>query len=432
MLTGFFIVQRSSRQNRPIPSQNFRDLSSLVYRQFCKFAIQKPHIPYIILIFHNPFSSFYNAIRTTFFRQKALLYQGVLKMSYAFLPQKMTSRHTRRRHDLRLIMTASVLLLAFSLSGCGTQTVSRECFAMDTVMTLSASGDQAEQALTEAEAELYRLDRLFSISSATGDIAQLNRSGSASVSDETGQLLTRALSFSEQTDGAFDPTIYPVAQLWGFYSGAFQVPSDTKLQAALKHVGWNRCHLDGSSVTLEEGTQLDLGAIAKGYASARVAQIIQNAGVSSANLSLGGNIHVVGSKPDGSDWKVAIADPDDPSDYAGILQVQDTAVVTSGGYQRYFEENGTVYHHILDPKTGYPARSSLNSVTVISQDDVLADALSTALFVMGPEQAADYWRQAEEAFEVIFLTDSHTILCSEGIADRFTPADRYTMEVIHR
>lgn len=353
-------------------------------------------------------------------------------MPSAFLPKKPTSRYAQRMHILPLIMTLSALFLAFPLSSCGTQTVSRECFAMDTVMTLSATGAYAEQALNDAEQELYRLDRLFSISSAAGDIAQLNHSSSASVSDETGQLLTRALSFSEQTDGAFDITIYPVAQLWGFYFGEFQVPSASTLQSALKNVSWKRCHLEGNSVTLEEGTQLDLGAIAKGYASARVAQLIQNAGVSSANLSLGGNIHVVGSKPDGSDWKVAIADPEAPSDYAGILQVQDTAVVTSGGYQRYFTENGTTYHHILDPKTGYPARSGLRSVTVISQDDVLADALSTALFVMGPEKAAAYWRQAEEAFEVIFLTDSHTILCSEGIADRFTPADRYTMEVIHR
>ena len=332
----------------------------------------------------------------------------------------------------RLMMTVSFLFLAFFLSSCGTQTVSRECFAMDTVMTLSASGDQAEQALTEAEAELYRLDHLFSISSATGDIAHLNQTGSASVSAETAQLLTRALAFSQQTNGAFDITIYPVAQLWGFYSGQFQVPSADALQAALKHVGWQHCQLEGNSVTLEEGTQLDLGAIAKGYASARVAQIIQAAGVSSANLSLGGNVHVIGRKPDSSDWKVAIADPDDPSDYAGILQVQDTAVVTSGGYQRYFEENGTTYHHILDPKTGYPARSGFRSVTVISQDDVLADALSTALFVMGPEKASAYWCQATEAFEVVFLTDSHNILCSEGIADQFTPTDRYTMEVIHR
>ena len=260
----------------------------------------------------------------------------------------------------------------------------------------------------------------------------MNRSGSATVSDETAKLLKRALTLSQETDGALDITLYPVSQLWGFYSGDFQVPTSSQIQTALQTVGRDHCHLNGTSVTLDKGTQLDLGAIAKGYASYRAAKLLTDAGVTSANLSLGGNVHVVGTRPDGSNWKVAITDPNDTSNYAGILQVQDTAVVTSGGYQRNFEKNGTVYHHILDPATGSPAHSGLISATVISQDDVLADALSTALFVMGPDKAATYWQGSKDAFEMVLITEDNRILCSEGIADSFTPTGKYTMEVISR
>ena len=350
-----------------------------------------------------------------------------------FSPQNGAHSPQNRLHRFLCCMTALVSLLLLPLTGCGaSQEVTRECFAMDTVMTLSAYGDHAEEALTDVETELYRLDRLFSISSSAGDIARLNRSGSATVSDETSKLLKRALTLCQETDGALDVTLYPLSQLWGFYSGDFQVPTSAQRQTALQTVGWQHCHLDGTSVTLDKGTQLDLGAIAKGYASYRAAQLLTDAGVTSANLSLGGNVHVLGTKPDGSNWKVAIADPNDTSSYAGILQVQDTAVVTSGGYQRFFEQNGKVYHHILDPSTGAPAQSGLLSATVISQDDVLADALSTALFVMGPDKATTYWQTSNESFEMVLITEDNRILCSEGIADAFTPADQYTMEVISR
>ena len=349
-----------------------------------------------------------------------------------FSPQNGAHIHRKRRRQRLRRMTVLVSLLLLPLTGCASQEVTRECFAMDTVMNLSAYGDHAEAALADVETELYRLDRLFSISSSTGDIAQLNRTGSATVSAETSQLLERALTLCQDTDGALDITLYPVSQLWGFYSGDFQVPTSSQIQTALQTVGWKHCHLDGTSVTLDKGTQLDLGAIAKGYASYRAAKLLADAGVTSANLSLGGNVHVVGTKPDGSNWKVAITDPNDTSSYAGVLQVQDTAVVTSGGYQRNFEKNGKVYHHILDPATGAPARSGLLSATVISQDDVLADALSTALFVMGPDKATAYWQDSKDAFEMVLITEDNRILCSEGISDSFTPTGKYTMEVISR
>lgn len=325
-----------------------------------------------------------------------------------------------------------IFALSFLLAGCSFHETSRDFFAMDTVMHLSASGSHAEQGLDAAEDEINRLDRLFSISNADSDIARLNQSGSTTVSDETLQLLARSKEINSQTGCAFDITVYPVASLWGFYSGNFQVPDQKALSAALSSVGMDHVQVNHSSVTLDSGTQLDLGAIAKGYASNRAAKIIEESGVTSANLSLGGNVHVVGTKPDGSNWKVAITDPNNTDHYAGVLSVQDTAVVTSGGYERFFQADGKTYHHILDPKTGYPADSGLLSVTIVSQDDVLADALSTALFVMGEDRAVDFWRASTANFEMVLITRDGRIRYSEGLESAFSLAADYKAEVIHR
>lgn len=343
-----------------------------------------------------------------------------------------TAKEPRRKmrnafFHLAIIFT---FLCPLFLTGCSSNEASRDFFSMDTVMHLSAFGDQAEQALADAESEINRLDHLFSISISDSDIARLNYSGHAAISDETRQLLERSYELSMKTDGAFDITIYPLSKLWGFYSGKLHIPTESELSSALQHVGAEHYQLNHNSVTLESGTQLDLGAIAKGYASAQTAKLIQDAGVHSANLSLGGNVHVVGTKPDGSDWTVAIADPADTARYAGTLKVRDTAVVTSGGYQRFFKENETIYHHILNPKTGYPAENTLLSVTVVSGDDVLADALSTALFVMGEDGAISFWNTSDLDFEMILITKDGKALCSEGLESSFTPAADHKIEVI--
>ena len=220
-------------------------------------------------------------------------------------------RSVNIRHVLLLLAVPVLFLGLLLLSGCASDEASCDFFAMDTVMHLSASGERAEEALADAEAEIERLDHLFSISVSDSDIARLNRTGSAVVSAETRQLMECSLELSRITDGAFDITLYPVSELWGFYSDSQQVPEKTELAAALQHVGIEHCHMERDSVTLDAGTKLDLGAIAKGYASARAAEVLQEAGVTSANLSLGGNIHVIGTKPGGSDWTVAIADPKD-------------------------------------------------------------------------------------------------------------------------
>ncbi len=304
-----------------------------------------------------------------------------------------------------------------------------EFFAMDTIMTITAYGSKSESAVKTAENEINRLDALFSVQNKDSEIYKLNRDKYIVVSADTLDVLNRAKGIYTLTEGAFDITTEPLTRLWGFYSDLEnRVPSPEEIYNALKAVGAEHIKIDNSNITLDKGTSIDLGGIAKGYASARAAQTLKDNGVSSAIISLGGNVRTVGSKPDGSDWSVAIADPDDNSKQIGTLAVSDTAVVTSGGYQRYFEENGQIYHHIIDTETGYPAKSGLKSVTVVSEDDTLADALSTALFVMGLEKSSKLYSENSTLFGAVFVTDKNEVYITDNLKNSFS--SQHDLEVI--
>lgn len=304
-----------------------------------------------------------------------------------------------------------------------------EFFSMDTIMTITAYGSNSESAVKTAENEINRLDTLFSVQNENSEIYKLNRDKSMNISADTLSVLNRAEEIYKLTEGAFDITTEPLSRAWGFYSGLEnRIPSQEELENVLKFVGAEHIRIEKSNVTLDEGTSIDLGAIAKGYASSRAAQTLKENGVFSAMVSLGGNIRAVGSKPDGSDWNVAITDPDDNSEQIGVLSVSDMAVVTSGCYQRYFEENGQIYHHIMDTETGYPAESGLKSVTVVSDDDTLADALSTALFVMGLEKSGELYSENNALFGAVFITDKNEIYITDNLENSFS--SQHGFEVI--
>ncbi|MGN0508037.1 MAG: FAD:protein FMN transferase [Ruminococcus sp.] len=321
------------------------------------------------------------------------------------------------RKSCILIMTAAVILT----SGCSLESkYDCEFFAMDTVMTINAYGSKSESAVKAAQNEISRLDRLLSVQSENSEIFKLNQSKEMTVSEDTLTIITRSKEIYTLTDGAFDITCEPLTREWGFYSGLEnRVPSQQAIENALKGVGAEHIKIKDSTITLDENTSLDLGGIAKGYASQKAAEILKENGVNSALMSLGGNIRAVGSKPDGENWSVAITDPDDNSKSIGTLKISDKAVVTSGGYQRYFEENGQIYHHIIDTKTGYPADSGLKSVTVVSDDDTLADALSTSLFVMGLEKSGEFYSENSSLFGAVFITDKGEIYVTDNLKDSF-------------
>ncbi len=292
---------------------------------------------------------------------------------------------------------------------------------MDTVMTITAYGDNSETAVKAAEKEINSLDSLFSAENKNSEIYQLNSKKKISPAKDTLALINRSVEASHLTKGCFDITTRPLTVEWGFVTGREnRVPNDNKIKKILKNVGYKKISVSDDSVSLYKNTSVDLGGIAKGYASLSAAEILKKYNITSAIISLGGNVRAVGKKPDGSNWIVGIADPYNKNSQIGSLSVSDTAVITSGGYQRYFEENGRIYHHIIDPHTGYPSESGLKSVTVVSDDDALADALSTGLFVMGLDKGAYLYRENSSLFGAVFITDKNKIYVTQNIEDKFS------------
>ena len=332
----------------------------------------------------------------------------------------------------RFISLAAALLLILSLSACGTpKKAELSLFAMDTYMTLVAYGSKAEDALADAGRVINDLERQMSRTIEGSDVWRINNGG-GEVSWETVSLIEQAIGFSDETDGAFDITVAPLVDLWAINSDAPHVPLQSEIGPLLPLVGSDHVTLNDSTVTLDTGCAIDLGGIAKGYASDRVAEIFAKHGIKSATISLGGNVYVRGMRPDGKPWNVAVQDPQSDG-YACTLSLSDTFAVTSGGYQRYFTApDGTVYQHIIDPATGYPAQSDLLSVTVVCPSGTRADAYSTALYVMGEEDAIRFWESQQDgynAFEAVLITVDGRIVCTPGLADHFTAQEDASYEV---
>ena len=205
-------------------------------------------------------------------------------------------------------------------------------------------------------------------------------------------------------------------------------PDDKKINETILKINLSDVNFDENSSEVsfkKNGMGLDFGGIAKGYTSSQLMDIFKEYEIKSAMVSLGGNVQVLGAKPDGSLWKVAVKNPNKNDDYLGIITAKDKAVITSGGYERYFDKDGKRYHHILDPDTGYPADSDLQSVTIVSSDGALADAYSTALFVMGLEKSIDFWYENSEDFDAVLYTSDGKLYVTEGISDNFTSENKF-------
>lgn len=299
--------------------------------------------------------------------------------------------------------------------------VSKDIFAMDTYMTVTAYGKNAENGVNKAVDEINRLETVLSAEKQESDIYKLNETGSGTLSTDTKNIVSKALEINKTTNGAFDISIYPLMVKWGFTTQKYNVPSKNEISKLLKDVDSSKIIFDEKSgnIKLKENMKIDLGGIAKGYTSNRVMQIFKECGVKSGLVSLGGNVQALGTKTDGTAWQIAIENPDKSSDYIGVVSVKDKAVITSGGYERYFEKNGKTYHHILEPETGYPAESGVKSVTIVSDDGTLADALSTSLFVMGKEKALDYWREHKNEFDTVLVEDNGNITITDGLKKVF-------------
>lgn len=338
---------------------------------------------------------------------------------------------------LALLLLTGCAQIGASETMAATQTgeipsASREVFAMDTYMTISCYGEKCGEALDAAEAEILRLDDLLSIGKESSEISQLNAAGSGTLSEDSCVMVEKSLELFEETGGAFDITVYPLMRLWGFTTDDFAVPTGEELAQTLTDTGTEKLTYADGTLELGQASGIDLGGIAKGYTSGRLMEIFAEYDLVAGLVSLGGNVQCYGTKPNGAAWRCGIQDPytaDGGSTLMGILEVADQAVITSGAYERYFQgEDGSLYHHILDPETGMPADSGLISVTIVSDSGMLADGLSTACYVMGLEDAAVYWRAHSDEFDMILMTEDGEVYVTAPLADRFST--QYPLHVI--
>ncbi|MBQ9662422.1 MAG: FAD:protein FMN transferase [Oscillospiraceae bacterium] len=336
-----------------------------------------------------------------------------------------SSRFSARRTAALLLCIAA--LLALTACGSASTMEQKQIFAMDTVMTLTAYGKNASAGLDAATSVISSMEALLDPELPTSTTYAINHSEGANVvvNAQVAKMLSTAKTVYEHSDGALDLSVYPIVKLWGFVDGRYYVPLYDEVSQQLARRAFDQMILTsypatGSySVSFPAGTEISFGAIGKGCAAENAVSAMRQAGVKSGIISLGGNVQTLGLKPDDSKWTVAIQDPNNTAGWVGTVQVGETAVVTSGSYQRFFEFDGSTYHHILNPQSGYPVSNSLVSATIICEDGTMADALSTAMFVLGETRALNYWRQYG-GFEMILINKSNQVICTKGLIDIFT------------
>lgn len=326
---------------------------------------------------------------------------------------------------LTLIATISVLFV-----GCGGDPPkhSRTAFLLGTTITVTTYGRVSSDVMDQVFARVGEIERKMSTSEKDYSDTELLRvnaragAGAVSVSADTFAVVREALGFSELSGGAFDVTVYPLVRLWGIGTEAAAVPDAERLSAALELVGYRAVQMDQDDVSIslpQPGMGVDVGGIAKGYAADEAARILREAGIESALLDFGGNILTVGHKPDGSLWRIGIQVPDaSRREFLGIATVAEQSIVTSGTYERFFEQDGVRYHHILDTHTGYPVQNGLTSVTIITTASMEADALSTAVFALGLEEGYRF-AEALADVEAIFVTDDNGVYTTSGVGEIF-------------
>ncbi|MEG1559642.1 MAG: FAD:protein FMN transferase [Clostridia bacterium] len=317
----------------------------------------------------------------------------------------------------------ALMFIFFSVFGCtpkkqnidpesmtGSAPISASMLALDTVIMVTLYNESERPIIDEMGELINKYDLVFSRTNENSELYKLNKNGGGTMSDDMRDIISLAVKISEESKGLFDITVAPLVELWDFKSGNGKVPDKGLIEEKLKLVGYKNISVEGNELSLKNGATIDLGGIAKGYIADKLKAFLLERNVKSAILDLGGNISVIGSKPDGDEYSVGIARPfaENADETIKILKLRDTSAVTSGSYQRYFYEGDKLYHHILDPRTGYGADSGLFSVTIIAGNSAKADALSTACFVMGIEGAKELI--SAEKVKAIFVTTDYSVI----------------------
>ena len=319
-------------------------------------------------------------------------------------------------------------LLLFSLftgcmfTGCTAPPESEEVRAngmyFDTVVQIQAWGTPEETVEHCMElCEYY--EGLFSATIDTSEISEINQAGGqpVEVSDETAELIRKGIEYGELSDGRFDITIDSASRLWNFKDNEEKMlPDPEALKEAVRHIDYRCVHVDGNTVMLSDPqARIDLGGIAKGYIADRLKDYLESEGTEHALINLGGNMLAVGNRYDGTDFRIGIQEPFAETGVTiAAVSVSGRSVVTSGDYERYFEKDGVIYHHILDPDTGYPVRNDLDQVTVISDESVDGDALSTTCYALGLDEGMELIRNLD-GVEAVFVTKDGKIHPSSDV-----------------
>lgn len=338
---------------------------------------------------------------------------------------------TKGRHTLIRIL-AAILSIAFAIitqTGCGNKEFSKNDFVLNTTCSITISGmseDEAEAVLTEAFKVLREYERLLSRTIEESDIYKINHSGGTpvEVSDDTAEVIRQGMMMGDLSEGKFDITIGKLTQLWGFTGEDPKVPSAEKIFEMMGSVDYKKVKIEGNTVTLlDPDAAVDLGGIAKGYIADRLDDLLREKGVNSAMINLGGNVVLIGEKPDGSLWNVGIQRPySDRTAVIGSVKAADSTLVTSGTYERKFEEDGVIYHHVLDPDTGYPVDTDLESVTIKAKrgNSSFCDGLSTVCLMLGEEKAENLVetlqnKYPEMALEAAFIDKNDDMVQTDGM-----------------
>lgn len=330
------------------------------------------------------------------------------------------------KHIHRCLAVAMVFLMIMTIAaGCASSKLNyaeRSVFLFDTLISIKLwCDDDANLMLDEAFELCNYCDSIFDRNEPDSDIGRINRSGGlpCTVNEDTIQLLEMALEYSRLSDGMFDVTCGRVTALWDFSSDNPIIPDRQELDEALSTVDWRAVTIDGNTVTVPDGTEIDLGGIAKGYIADRVIDLLRAQDVLGAVVNLGGNVSVLGSK-NGQPYRVGIQSPFDEGGTIGALSVTDCSVVTAGSYQRCFELDGSLYHHILDLSDGMPAQTGLSSVTIIARDSVQADSLATICFLLGEKDGLSLI-ESLDGVEAIFISSDSTVTMTEGAQSIYQP-----------
>ncbi|WP_239004743.1 FAD:protein FMN transferase [Paenibacillus tepidiphilus] len=314
----------------------------------------------------------------------------------------------------------------------GVKSLAQTFYIYDTVVNIKIIGDTAEQQnMDDIAAMLERMDLEFSRTKENGEVYAINQAAgkeAVAVSDETLDLIKQSIKYGEEMDGLFDVTIGPLVDLWNIGSGGESVPAQADIDQAKSMTNYKDIIIDEAAKTVmlaKEGMIMDLGGIGKGYAADRIADYLKEQGLNSAMINLGGSsIIALGTKPGEVPWNIGLQDPDKSrGTQLGTIKIADEVIDASGVYERYFIQDGVRYHHILDPRTGFPAQNGLKSITIMSPNATDADALSTGVFLMGLEDGIKYLESLPEKVDAFFITDDNKIYATSGIKDRLVLTD---------